>query len=106
MCSGVSKSGSPRLRSIISTPFSLSSLPNRAILKVSGSLNRSNKLDNCIFEKIKIKTKIGIRYVINRDYVNLNILKIYIHLIVYTHYKMKIFCTKNHMKGIKKDWYE
>ena len=43
----VSKSGSPKLRSMISIPFALNSRPSLAIFNVSGSAKRSNKDDNC-----------------------------------------------------------
>src|SRR3981081_3430087 len=53
ICCGVSKSGSPRLRSMTSTPLALNSRPSLAIFNVSGSLKRERIDDNCIFNKIK-----------------------------------------------------
>src|SRR5574343_1872520 len=46
ICWGVSKSGSPKLRSITSIPCALNSRPSLAIFRVSGSLKRFNKDDN------------------------------------------------------------
>src|SRR5688500_8233831 len=52
MWSGVSKSGSPRLRSITSIPFDRSSLQSFAIFKVSGSLKRTSLDDNSITRSV------------------------------------------------------
>src|SRR5689334_10569058 len=57
MCSGVLKSGSPKLRSITSIPFDLNSRPSLAIFSVSGSLNLFKRGDNCMGKNFGRKCK-------------------------------------------------